>query len=33
VPFAERIRDGQHAEIIHMRSWLADWFGLDLSGG
>lgn len=27
VPFAEQIRDGQHAEIIQMRGWLADWFG------
>lgn len=27
VPFAEQIRDSQHAEIIQMRGWLADWFG------
>lgn len=26
VPFAERIRDGQRAEIRQMRTWLADWF-------
>ena len=26
VPFAERIRDGQRAEIQQMRAWLADWF-------
>jgi uncharacterized protein (DUF305 family) len=27
VPFAEQIRDGQHAEIFQMRGWLSDWFG------
>ena len=26
VPFAEQIRDGQHAEIFRMSNWLADWF-------
>lgn len=32
VPFAEQIRDGQHAEIITMRGWLADWFGQPVMG-
>ena len=27
VPFAEQIRDSQHAEIFQMRAWLTDWFG------
>lgn len=27
VPFAEQIRDTQHAEIFQMSGWLADWFG------
>jgi uncharacterized protein (DUF305 family) len=32
VPFAEQIRDSQHAEIIQMRGWLADWFGQNAIG-
>jgi len=32
VPFAEQIRDSQHAEIMQMRVWLADWFGQDAMG-
>lgn len=32
VPFAEQIRDSQHAEIIQMRGWLAEWFGQDAMG-
>jgi uncharacterized protein (DUF305 family) len=32
VPFAEQIRDGQHAEIFQMRGWLSDWFGQDVMG-
>lgn len=32
VPFAEQIRDSQHAEIIQMRGWLADWFGQNAMG-
>jgi uncharacterized protein (DUF305 family) len=32
VPFAEQIRDGQHAEIIQMRGWLVDWLGRDAMG-
>ena len=27
VPFARTVRDAQHAEIVQMRGWLADWFG------
>jgi uncharacterized protein (DUF305 family) len=27
-PFARTIRDTQHAEIVQMRGWLAEWFGL-----
>jgi uncharacterized protein (DUF305 family) len=26
-PFARTVRDAQHAEIVQMRGWLADWFG------
>jgi uncharacterized protein (DUF305 family) len=26
-PFARTVRDTQHAEIVQMRGWLADWFG------
>jgi uncharacterized protein (DUF305 family) len=33
VPFAEQIRDSQHAEIFQMSSWLADWFGVSGMGG
>jgi len=32
VPFAEQIRDSQHAEIFQMRAWLADWFGQNAMG-
>lgn len=32
VPFAEQIRDSQHAEIFQMRGWLAEWFGQDAMG-
>jgi uncharacterized protein (DUF305 family) len=27
-PFAQTIRDSQHAEIITMHGWLSDWFGV-----
>ena len=30
---AREIRDGQHAEIVTMRRWLALWFDLDLRSG
>jgi len=33
VPFAESIRDGQHAEIRQMAGWLQDWFGASPMGG
>jgi uncharacterized protein (DUF305 family) len=29
VPFAQNIRDTQHAEIRSMSGWLGDWFGAD----
>lgn len=32
VPFAEQIRDSQHAEIFQMRRWLRDWFGVSPMG-
>lgn len=32
VPFAEAIRDGQHAEIFQMAGWLRDWFGASPMG-
>jgi uncharacterized protein (DUF305 family) len=32
IPFAEQIRDSQHAEIFQMRAWLADWFGESAMG-
>lgn len=28
IPFAEQIRDNQHAEIFQMSEWLRDWFGV-----
>ncbi|HUG05874.1 MAG TPA: DUF305 domain-containing protein, partial [Candidatus Limnocylindria bacterium] len=32
-PFAAGIRDGQHAEIFQMATWLRDRFGQDPMGG
>lgn len=32
VPFAQGIRDAQHAEIFQMRAWLRDWFGVRSMG-
>ncbi|MEO6059359.1 MAG: DUF305 domain-containing protein [Candidatus Limnocylindria bacterium] len=32
VPFAETIRDAQHAEIFQMAGWLQDWFGASPMG-
>lgn len=32
IPFAEQIRDNQHAEIFQMRGWLRDWFGVTPMG-
>jgi uncharacterized protein (DUF305 family) len=31
-PFARTVRDAQHAEIVQMRAWLADWFGATGAG-
>jgi uncharacterized protein (DUF305 family) len=30
---ARSVRDDQHAEIVVMRRWLAQWFGTDRRGG
>lgn len=32
VPFAEQIRDDQHAEIFQMSGWLREWFGVTSMG-
>jgi uncharacterized protein (DUF305 family) len=32
IPFARQIRDSQRAEILQMRTWLQDWFGVSPMG-